>query len=203
MRLEPITLIGRHVTLEPLQRRHAEALVAAADADRSTYGFTAVPADVPAMEAYIDTLLADAERGTALPFAQRHADGRLVGCTRYLNVLWAAGRATPVEVEVGGTWLATEAQRTPVNSEAKLLLLTQAFEVLGVYRVAICTDARNRQSRDAIERLGATFEGILRNHRMNMGHLTEPGRPRDTAAYSILPDEWPAIRARLEERLGV
>ena len=71
MRLEPITLIGRHVTLEPLQRRHAEALVAAADADRSTYGFTAVPADVPAMEAYIDTLLADAERGTALPFAQR------------------------------------------------------------------------------------------------------------------------------------
>ena len=203
MRLEPTTLRGRHVTLEPLQREHAAALVEAGNRDRSTYGFTAVPPDLPAMEQYIDGLLADAERGSVLPFAQRRTGGQLVGCTRYLNVLWAAGRPTPVEVEIGGTWLAADAQRTPVNTEAKLLLLTQAFEQLEVFRVAICTDARNQRSRDAIERLGATFEGILRNHRMNMGHLTEPGLPRDTAAYSVIPSEWPAIKARLQERLGV
>mgnify|MGYP000358395033 CR=1 FL=1 len=131
MRLEPITLRGRHVSLEPLARHHAAPLVAAADRDRSTYGYTAVPADEAAMTQYIDGLLADHERGTALPFAQVR-DGLPVGCTRYLNVLWTAGRATPVELEVGGTWLAGDAQRTPVNTEAKLLLLSYAFEQLDV-----------------------------------------------------------------------
>jgi N-acetyltransferase len=204
MRLEPTTLTGTHVQLEPLRRDHAAELVAAGNRDRSTYGYTPVPADLAAMEQYIDGLLTDAERDTVQPFVQRRLpEGDLVGCTRYLNIQWYPQRRSPAEVEIGGTWLAGDAQRTPLNTEAKLLLLTQAFDVWGVFRVAICTDARNERSRAAIERLGATLEGILRSHRMNTGHLTEPGRPRDTAAYSIIAAEWPAVRARLEERLHV
>jgi RimJ/RimL family protein N-acetyltransferase len=202
MRLEPFTLEGRHVRLEPLALSHAAALVAAADRDRSSYGFTPVPADVPAMERFIEGLLADAQRDTAVPFVQRRiADESLVGCTRFLNVLWWPNRATPAELEVGGTWLAADAQRSPINTEAKLLLLTHAFEALGVFRVAIATDERNAQSRAAIERLGARLEGILRNHRPNAGPLTEPGRPRNTAMHSIIDEEWPAVRRSLKERL--
>jgi len=205
MRLEPTVLRGTHVHLEPLSAAHAEELAAAAARDRSTFGHTVVPDGVQAMAAYIDGLLADAERGSALPFAQRRAHaGRpadVVGCTRFMNVVWWPGRGTPAEVEIGGTWLAADAQRTPLNTEAKLLLLSHAFDALGVFRVAICTDARNAQSRTAIERLGATFEGILRNHRPSAGQLGTPGRPRDTAAYSIIDSEWPTIRARLQERL--
>lgn len=202
MRLEPFTLTGTHVRLEPLDRHHVEPLVAAADLDRSSYGYTPVPGDVASMAAYVETLRADAERDTAVPFAQVDArTGRVLGCTRFLNMLWWPGRDTPAEVEVGGTWLTADAQRTAVNSEAKLLLLGQAFDVWSVFRVAICTDARNARSRAAIERLGATFEGVLRNHRANTGHATEPGLPRDTACYSIVPDEWPTVRARLEARL--
>jgi RimJ/RimL family protein N-acetyltransferase len=203
MRLEPTTLTGTHVHLEPLHPHMSAQLLAAADRDRSTYGHTPVPADLAAMERYIDGLLADAERGSALPFAQRRmSDGQLVGCTRYLNVLWWPDRATPAEVEVGGTWLAVDAQRSFVNTEAKLLLLTNAFEQLHVFRVAIMTDSQNTRSRTAIERLGATFEGILRKHRPNSGFLTTPGLPRDTAAYSIIDAEWPAMKARLQETLG-
>jgi RimJ/RimL family protein N-acetyltransferase len=202
MRLEPFALEGRHVRLEPLDTSHATALVAAADRDRSSFGYTPVPADVTGMERFIEGLLADAQRDTAVPFVQRRlADQSLVGCTRYLNVLWWPNRDTPAEVEIGGTWLAADAQRSAINTEAKLLLLTRAFEVWRVHRVAIATDARNERSRAAIERLGATLEGILRNHRPNAGALTEPGRPRHTAMHSITDDEWPAVRARLVERL--
>ena len=202
MRISPFTLGGRHLSLVPLDTSHAPALHAAADRDRSTYGHTVVPADFAAMEAYIDGLLQDAERDIAVPFAQvRASDQSPVGCTRFMNVLWWPGRGTPPEVEIGGTWLATDAQRSPINTEAKLLLLTQAFEQWDVFRVAICTDAKNMQSRAAIERLGATFEGILRQHRAATGHLSAPGTARDTAAYSILPAQWPAIRARLRSRL--
>jgi len=203
MRLEPITLTGRHVQLEPLRLEHAAELVAAGNRDRSTYGYTPVPPDVAGMEAYIDGLLADAERDTAMPFAQRRLDrGDLVGCTRFLNIQWFPGRDAPAEVEIGGTWLATDAQRSAVNTDAKLLLLGQAFDCWRVFRVAVCTDARNEQSRAAIERLGATFEGILRRHRMKLGDGVPLGTPRDTAAYSIIAEEWPAVRARLEVRLG-
>ena len=204
MRLEPFTLTGTHVQLEPLTRDHAPALLDASLRDRSTYGFTPVPASAEEMQGYIDWLLGDAARDTVVPFVQRRlADDTPVGCTRYLNVTWYAGRDTPAEVEIGGTWLATDAQRSPINTEAKLLLLTQAFEQWEVFRVAICTDAKNQQSRAAIERLGATFEGILRQHRAATGHLSTPGTARDTAAYSILPAEWPAIRPRLRGRLDV
>lgn len=203
MRLEPFTLTGTHVQLEPLARHHAGELLAAANQDRSTFGYTPVPHDTATMDGYLDWLLADAERDMVVPFVQRRvADGAAVGCTRFLNVTWYTGRDTPAEVEIGGTWLAAAAQRSPINSEAKLLLLTQAFEQWNVFRVAICTDALNQRSRDAIVRLGARFEGILRQHRPNTGHLTEAGKARDTAAYSIIPAEWPAIRSALKERLG-
>lgn len=203
MRLEAFTLTGRHVQLEPLAVAHAAELTAAADRDRTTYGWTAVPEDEAAMSRYIDALLQDAARDLVVPFAQRRlADGSLVGCTRLMSLVWLPGRHLPAEAEIGGTWLAADAQRSAVNSEAKLLLLTHAFEVWQVQRVAVCTDERNERSRAAIERLGATFEGVLRNHRMNAGRHTTPG-PRHTAVYSILPDEWPAIRRRLQERLGV
>ena len=202
MRLEPFTLEGRHVRLVPLTVDLAPALTAAADRDRSSFGFTAVPDSVPAMEDYITGLLADAARDSVVPFAQvRVADGTAVGCTRFMNMVWWAGRDTPVEVEVGGTWLATDAQRSPLNTEAKLLLLRHAFEVWHVGRVAVCTDARNERSRAAIERLGASLEGILRNHRPSAGHATTAGTLRDTAAYSIIDREWPAIRSALESRL--
>ncbi|MCU1358832.1 MAG: acetyltransferase, ribosomal protein N-acetylase [Ilumatobacteraceae bacterium] len=201
MRLEPFTLTGNAVRLEPLALHHAPGLLAAADVDRSSYGFTPVPADLAAMEEYIAWLLGDARRDQVVPFAQRRvADDALVGCTRFLNLAWWPQRQHPTEVEIGGTWLGADAQRGPINTEAKLLLLTHAFEQWGVHRVAICTDALNQKSRRAIERIGATFEGVLRQHRASTGHATVPGTPRDTAAYSIIADEWPAIRAGLISR---
>ncbi len=202
MRIEPFTLTGRHVRLQPLTAELAPALLDAANAQRDSFGHTHVPATLEVMHQYIDGLLADAERDTVVPFAQvRVADGAPVGCTRFMNITWWPRRETPVEVEIGGTWLAASAQRTPINTEAKLLLLTQAFEVWNVARVAICTDARNARSRAAIERLGAHLEGILRNHRPSMGHATQAGTPRDTACYSIIPAEWPTVRSGLQARL--
>ncbi|MGE5211574.1 MAG: GNAT family N-acetyltransferase, partial [Acidobacteriota bacterium] len=122
--------------------------------------------------------------------------GVVVGCTRFMNPAWPLGRVDPDEVEIGGTWLSATAQRTPINSEAKLLMLTHAFEVWNAQRVAICTDARNEQSRRAIERLGATFEGVMRRHRRST-RVGEDAALRDTATYSIIVDEWPTVEARL------
>lgn len=171
-------LRGAHVALEPLAREHADALLGAALEDRSTYGFTAVPDSPAAMRQYIDGLLADAARGAVVPFAQRSiATGALVGCTRYLDIHHWRSAPRPDAVEIGGTWLAASAQRTPINTEAKLLLLTNAFETWGVERVAICTDADNARSRAAIERIGATFEGILRNYRVAAGATATAARP--------------------------
>jgi RimJ/RimL family protein N-acetyltransferase len=199
--LEPVTLVGRHVALEPLSIEHVDSLLPAATRDRRTFDFTWVPATADEMRSYIDTLLADHDRGTALPFAQRRVDtGELVGCTRFLDVRWWGAKAGPAEVEIGGTWLATDAQRTAINTEAKLLLLAHAFDTLGVWRVAICTDDRNARSRVAILRIGATFEGILRNHRPR--HNTTPPAPRDSAMYSIIDGEWPDVRTGLEARLA-
>lgn len=204
MRLDPFTLRGAHVSLEPLHLQFAGQLLAAADPDRSTYGYTQVPESLEEMSRYIATLLDDAAHDRAVPFVQRRtADGMVVGCTRFLHMWWwPAARATPAEVEIGGTWLSGDAQRGPINTEAKLLLMTHAFEVWQVHRVAICTDAANERSRTAIERLGATFEGTLRNHRPATGFATVPGRPRHSAMYSVLPDEWPATKGNLQGRLG-
>ncbi|MCE9623818.1 MAG: GNAT family N-acetyltransferase [Actinomycetia bacterium] len=200
--MERFTLSGHHVELAPLAAAHAPALQSAADRDRSTYGHTIVPADLAAMEAYIDGLLHDAERDTVVPFVQlRASDQSPVGCTRFMNVIWWPGRDRPAEVEIGGTWLAADAQRSPINTEAKLLLLTQAFETWRVFRVALCTDAANTRSRDAIERIGASFEGILRRHRPSAGYLGTPGEARDSAMFSITDHEWPAVRDRLRQKL--
>jgi RimJ/RimL family protein N-acetyltransferase len=199
--IEPFTLTGTHVQLEPLAREHAADLARAGTIDRSSYGYTPVPDGLDAAERYIDWLLADRDQGAVVPFAQRRLDtGELVGCTRYLELRHWRGRRAPDEVEVGGTWLASTAQRTAINTEAKLLLLTHAFENWEVWRVAICTDALNQRSRDAIERLGAQFEGILRSHRL----VNQPGetRARDTAMYSIVTAEWPDVRDGLAARLA-
>jgi RimJ/RimL family protein N-acetyltransferase len=194
-------LRGQHVELVPLEIAFAAELASAAAIDRATYGFTTVPASEESMARYIRWLLGQRDDGVTVPFAQRDAlTGRLVGCTRFLNPYWWRGRDEPDEVEIGGTWLAADVQRTAINTEAKLLLLTCAFETLGVWRVAICTDDRNERSRQAIARLGATFEGVLRQHRL----AQVPGefdRPRDTAVFSILDSEWPAVRQQLTDHL--
>jgi RimJ/RimL family protein N-acetyltransferase len=202
MRLEPFTLTGRHVVLEPLTAAHAEALLAAADIDRSSYGYTLVPADLDTMRGYIESLLAAARSDTAVPFVQRvPGSGEVVGCSRFLDLRWWSGRPTPDEAEIGGTWLRADVQRTAVNTEAKLLLLSHAFEVWQVHRVAICTDARNERSRTAIARLGAQFEGVLRNHRPAAGNAVPLGGARDTAVFSIVASEWPTVCEGLRARL--
>ena len=199
--LRPTTLTGRHVILAPLSPDHVDGLVEAASFDRSTYGLTLVPDGRAAMTAYVEHLLADHADAKVLPFVQIDAtNGRPVGCTRYLDPQWWSGRDEPDEVEIGGTWLAAPAQRTGINTEAKRLLLGYAFDVLAVWRVAICTDAENIQSRTAIERIGATFEGVLRCHRAKYNAPTP--RARDTAVYSIVRGEWPSVRSGLDAKLG-
>ncbi len=199
--LERVTLTGTFAQLEPLEPAHVDDLVNAADADRGTFAHTWVPASRSAMAEYVDTLLGLQAEGEALPFAQRRLDtGEVVGCTRFMEIRWWRGRATPDEVEIGGTWLAAAAQRTPINTEAKLLLLSYAFDTLGVWRVALCTDAANVRSRTAIERIGATFEGVLRHHRVR--YNSDPVEPRDSAMYSVTDTEWADVRVGLEHRLA-
>jgi N-acetyltransferase len=199
---ETLTLTGTHVQLEPLSIDHVHQLVVAANEDRSTYGWTIVPSTASAMTSYVTKMVMDSAAGQMIPFAQRRlTDLRIVGCTRFMEIRYTTDRDVPDEVEIGGTWLAASAQRTPINSEAKLLLLTRAFEVWEVRRVAICTDERNTRSREAILRLGATFEGILRNHRASAVE-DEFGQTRNTAMYSIIDTEWPAVKAKLVQRLS-
>ena len=156
------TLTGTHVQLEQLSLDFAEELTAAGNEDRSTYGWTPFPPTVDGMQRYITGLLDDQQARIAVPFVQRRlSDGALVGCTRYLRLEWWGGGDLPDEVEIGGTWLAASAQRTPINTEAKYLLLSNAFDTWNVHRVSICTDARNTQSRTAILRIGAIVRGNL------------------------------------------
>jgi RimJ/RimL family protein N-acetyltransferase len=198
--LDPITLTGNHVQLEPLSAEHVDGLVAASTVGRDSYGYTDVPGDRDAMQHYVERLVADQAEARVLPFAQRRLDtGELVGCTRFMEPRWWRGRHDPDEIEVGGTWLASTAQRTPVNTEAKYLLLSHAFEHWDVWRVAICTDENNARSRTAIERIGATFEGVLRKHRPR--YNTAAPEPRNTAVYSITDADWPDVKRSLSQRL--
>lgn len=200
-RLEIPTLTGRHLSLEPLTARHVDEVAAAGSGDRSSFRYTQVPDGREEAAEYVEWLVDDAAHDRAAPFVQRRSvDGVVVGCTRFLNPLWPLGRDAPDEVEIGGTWLSASAQRTPINTEAKLLLLTYAFETWKVQRVAICTDARNAQSRQAVERIGARFEGVLRRHRRST-HAGDGERLRDTATYAITIDDWPEVRALLTGRL--
>ena len=204
--VSPVTLEGRWVRLEPLGRGHAAGLLAAASGSRDTYGFTTVPRTAAETTACIGGALAEQAAGRALPFATiDRARGAVVGCTRLFNIEfwpWPAGNPNqrgvdrPDVAEIGWTWLAASAQRTPINTEAKLLMLAHAFDVWRVHRVSLMTDARNQRSRDAILRLGARFDGVLRAARP-----ASDGAIRDTAAFSILEAEWPAVRANLEARL--
>ena len=197
------TLTGRHVQLEQLHLEFAEELANAGNQDRSTYSWTAVPSTVEGMQRYITGLLDDQQARTVVPFVQRRlSDGALVGCTRYLRLEWWGGNTLPDEVEIGGTWLAGSAQRTAINTEAKYLLLSNAFDKWNVHRVSICTDARNAPSRTAILRIGATFEGILRGHRGSYAAGEENIVARDSAMYSVIRNEWPTVKQGLEIRLS-
>ena len=194
-------LEGKRVRLEPLELGHAGDLAHAAAEDRSTFGYTAVPDGLDQARAAITGFLQARGRDETIPFAQVRVDtGQAVGVTRYLSLRHWPGDRSPFAVEVGGTWLARSAQRTGLNIEAKLLLFRQAFGVFGVERVDLKTDARNERSRTAILALGATFEGVLRAWQPS--YLPdEEGRPRDTAMFSVVRAEWPAVEERLLERL--
>ncbi len=192
MILQPITLEGRHVRLEPLAHAHHGPLCAIG-LDPELWELipyrVATPED---MAAYIQTALDHQAAGTALPFATVHVpSGQVIGSTRYMNIDRANRR-----VEIGATWIAGPWRRTAVNTEAKYLMLRHAFETLGCVRVELKTDALNQRSRTAIRRIGATEEGTLRQH-----IITWSGRLRDTVYFSILDSEWPRVKQDLEEKL--
>ena len=190
---EPVTLEGRYVRLEPLSLHHLDGL-AEVGLDSDIWRWTtSIVRTREEMLAMIEEAAAARERGLAIPFATvERASGRPVGSTRFGNIDPANRR-----VEIGWTWIAPPWQRTAINTEAKLLMLRHAFEALGCIRVELKTDALNARSRAAIARLGATEEGTLRRHA-----ITATGRVRDTVYYSILEEEWPDVRARLERRLS-
>jgi RimJ/RimL family protein N-acetyltransferase len=203
--MKAVTLPGKYVRLEPLNHSHIDGLVAAAAEDPSLYKWSLVPQDKAAVARYIDSALAWRDAGTALAFATvRIEDGAVIGSTRFFDIEhWAwpqghprHGRRNPDVCEIGYTWLAQSAIRTAANTEAKLLMLTHAFETWQVLRVCLHTDARNQRSRAAIERIGGKFEGILRAHRMAADNT-----PRDSARYSIVATEWTEVKRKLKERL--
>ena len=187
-----MTLEGAEVRLVPLSMEHLDGLcVAGLDPDLWRWIPTQV-LDQAGMRAYVELALEEQRRGVSLPFTTTlKGTGEVTGCTRYMNIDLKNRR-----VEIGATWIGRPWQRSVVNTEAKYLMLRHAFETLHCARVEIKTDALNERSRKAIGRLGAKEEGILRRH-----VLTDTGRMRDTVYFSILDDEWPAIKSRLESRL--
>jgi RimJ/RimL family protein N-acetyltransferase len=196
--LEPLTLTGRYVTLEPLSQDHHDGLVAAArDGELWRLWYTSVPAPGE-MAAEIDRRLALQKQGSMLPFTTRLIDpatggaGRIIGMTTYMNI----DAGTP-RLEIGYTWNAASAQGTGTNPDSKLLLLRHAFEVLGCVAVEFRTHWLNHQSREAIARLGAKQDGVLRSH-----SRTRDGILRDYVVFSVLEHEWPMVRAGLEYRLA-
>lgn len=190
--LQPVTLRGHYVQLEPLEHRHAAALrAAAADGELWKLWFSSVPASEQ-MDVYIETALARQAAGIDLPFAVRRLDtGDVAGCTRFSHA-----DAVNRRVEIGYTWYAASAQRSAVNTECKRLLLVHAFETLQCIAVEFRTHWQNQRSRAAIARLGARQDGVLRNH----ARLAD-GSFRDTAVFSIIQSEWPAVKRALDFRL--
>lgn len=197
------TLTGRYVRLEPLTSEHVDALVEAASEDRAAYGYTVVLLDHDDAVSYVESMTSMRESGEAVPLAQIDvARDRLVGTTRYLSIRRVdESSSLPYAVEIGGTWLSASAQRTVINTNAKLLLLDYAFTTWRVTRVDLKTDARNERSRAAIERIGATLEGVLRHWQPSMV-VGEEGLFRDSAMYSITHDEWPVVRERLTSMMA-
>ena len=206
----PVTLVGDHVRLEPLSHDHVDGLLAAATGDRSSFGYTLVPGDRASMEDYVTRALRHAADGDQVPFAtvSRSLD-RVVGSTRFYELEpWDWASVTPGvrpasdgsavdRASIGHTWLDPVVQRSPVNTEAKLLMFDHAFGAWGARAVRLQTDARNARSRAAIARLGCTLDGILRVDRP-----APDGTVRDSAVFSMLASEWPDARRRLLGRLG-
>jgi len=187
--VEPVTLTGDHVVLEPAADRHLPDLLEAGQ-DEQVWAW--LPWRRPRTEQELAEILAG-ERRVALPFAQvERATGRAVGITTYRDI-----DERHRTLEVGGTWIGRPWWRTAINTEAKLLILGHAFETLEANRVAIKTDIRNERSQAAIARLGAKREGVLRHQ-----YIRPDGTLRDTVMYSVIPEEWPAVRAYLRERLA-
>ncbi len=194
MEVKPVTLTGKYVRLEPMTMQHVTQLAAIGlneDIWRfMLYGEVKGEDDI---RAWVAEILRRAESGADLPFAVIHlASGRVAGATRYLNIA-----PNDRGLEIGGTWYGSEFQRTAVNTECKYLLLRHAFETLGTIRVQLKTDSLNLRSQNAIERLGAVKEGVLRNHM-----ILPDGRYRHSVFYSILDTEWEEVKSRLEEMLA-
>jgi RimJ/RimL family protein N-acetyltransferase len=190
--IEPATLTGEVATLEPLSLEHVGAIAEAVrDGELWRLWYTGVPSPQTA-EAYVRTALDWREQLDAMPFVVReNATGDVVGCTRFFNVDTVNRR-----VEIGHTWYARRVQRTPLNTECKLMLLTHAFETLRCIAVEFRTHWFNHASRAAIARLGAKQDGVLRNHT-----ITADGVKRDTVVFSIIDSEWPAVRQHLRFQL--
>jgi N-acetyltransferase len=208
---DPFALEGTHVRLEPLREDHIPALAEAAALDRTSYAWTYTPEGVEQMTDYVRDALAKVATGAHVAFATvnratgRDGADRVVGATRFCEIAcwqWPPGAShqrhgVPDVVDIGFTWLAGPAQRTPVNTEAKLLMMTHAFEVWEVHRVALQTDVRNARSRAAIERIGGQLDGIMRADRPGSDDTV-----RTSARFSIVAAEWPTVKARLTARLA-
>ena len=194
MEISPVTLEGQHVRLEPLSLAREESLIAAAsDGALWNSTVTIVPSSPAKMNNYIKAALDGQANGKELPFVIiRKTSDEVVGTTRFYEI-----RPADLSVAIGYTWLSKSAQRTAVNTESKLLLLTHAFEHWHCNRVELITDVRNQQSRAAILRLGAKQEGILRNHL-----ILPSGRVRDSVVFSIIKEEWPELKSELAEKLA-
>ncbi|TPQ29751.1 N-acetyltransferase [Bradyrhizobium guangdongense] len=189
---DPVTLRGEHARLEPLSHQHLAGLTEAVkDGDLHKLWYTAIPA-ADNMAKEIDRRLGLQKSGSMLPFTVFDADGKIVGMTTYMNI--DAGNR---RVEIGSTWYGKSAQRGPLNTQCKLLLLTHAFETLNCIAVEFRTHFFNHQSRRAIERLGAKQDGILRSHQ-----VAPNGTLRDTVVYSITAAEWPTVKAHLTYQLN-
>jgi len=193
MTMTEITLTGTTVELQPLQREHSAALLqAAADGQLWNLKVTNVPGP-DTVEKYIDTALAGRDAGTVMPFTiVRRDTGQVVGSTRF----WKVDRVNR-KLEIGHTWLSESTQKSGINTEAKLLLLTHAFEVMDCVRVQFTTDELNEKSRAAILRIGATQEGIVRHER-----IMPDGRKRNSVRFSIIDSEWPQVKAMLLAKLA-
>jgi N-acetyltransferase len=193
MHIEPVTLSGNTVRLEPLALKHAADLLLTGQ-ESATWDY--IPANpctsLDTMQRWISSTLQEQADGKCLPFATIElSSGRIVGSTRYMNIM-----RNDRGLEIGSTWLAPEARRSAINTECKYLLLRHAFEVLGAIRVQLKTDSRNLRSQRAIERLGAVKEGVLRNH-----VIMPDGYFRHSVYYSILDSEWPVVKAGLTAKM--
>lgn len=190
--VEPVVLEGEHIRLEPLSPDHFSDLAAVAH-DPALWRWTIMgPQDEPGLRRWFDLALANAEAGTERPFATiDRVSGRAIGSSRYLSIVPEHRR-----LEIGWTWVATAFQRTGTNREAKLLQLTHAFETLGANRVEFKTHSLNERSRTALAGIGATFEGVFRNHM-----IMPDGSIRHSAYFSVIAEEWPDVKARLKAGL--